>query len=88
MSGFEGVSSDGEFYLIGIYFTVTTITTVGYGDISASTTGERIMCIILMLIGVVSYSYAIGSLSSLLTSLDSKTAKLKEKLSILEGIRR
>ena len=41
------------------------------------------MCIILMLIGVVSYSYAIGSLSSLLTSLDTKTAKLKEKLSIL-----
>lgn len=77
------MSSDGEFYLIGIYFTVTTITTVGYGDISADTTGERIMCIILMLIGVVSYSYAIGSLSSLLTSLDAKTAKLKEKLSIL-----
>ena len=46
------------------------------------------MCIILMLIGVVSYSYAIGSLSSLLTSLDTKTAKLKEKLSILENIRR
>ncbi len=73
---------------MGIYFTITTITTVGYGDISGNTIGERALCNILMLIGVVSYSYAIGSLSSILTTLDGKTAKLKEKLQILENIRK
>lgn len=61
---------------------------MGYGDISASTNGERFLCSVLMLLGVVGYSYAIGSLSSILTTLDAKTAKLKEKLSILENIRK
>ncbi len=41
-----------------------------------------------MFIGVMSYSYAIGSLSSVLSSLDSKDAKLKQKLSTLEEFNR
>lgn len=76
-NSFPDVTDDSEFYFIGVYFTITTITTVGYGDISAHTTGERILCSILMLIGVVGYSYAIGSLSSLMSTLDAKSAKLK-----------
>ena len=47
----------------------------------------RIFCIILLIIGVVGFSFAIGSLSSVLSSLDAKAAKLKEKLQTLEDIR-
>jgi hypothetical protein len=36
----------------------------------------------------VGFSFAIGSLSSVLSSLDAKAAKLKEKLSMLDDIRR
>ncbi len=39
-----------------------------------------------MIIGVWSYSFAIGSLSSLMSSFDSKEAKLKEKMDVLEGL--
>ena len=38
-ANFPEIETDSEYYLIGIYFTITTITTVGYGDISAHTTG-------------------------------------------------
>ena len=41
-----------------------------------------------MVVGVISYSFAIGSLTSILASIDSKQAKLKEKLDILNSIRR
>ena len=41
-----------------------------------------------MVIGVMSYSFAVGSLTSILSSIDSKQAKLKEKLDILNGIKR
>ena len=41
----------------------------------------------MLIVGVVGFSFAIGSLSSVLSSLDAKAAKLKEKLSILNGIR-
>ena len=84
--GYEA-ESPSELYLIGFYFTITTITTVGYGDMSGGTFTERIFCIGLMIVGVVSYSFAISSLTSVISSLDSKQAKLKEKLNILNNIR-
>jgi Ion channel len=45
---------------------VTTILTVGYGDISAFTMSEKIYCVILMLIGVFSFSFATGALASII----------------------
>ena len=64
-----------ELYLTSFYFTTTTVTTVGYGDFSASTVAEKIFCIIMMLIGVIAFSLSSASLSSLLTNYDSSNAK-------------
>lgn len=36
-----------ELYATSCYFTMTTITTVGYGDISGNSTIERVICIFL-----------------------------------------
>lgn len=38
-------------YLSSLYFVVTTLATVGYGDISPSTNAERVVAIIIMIIG-------------------------------------
>lgn len=53
-------------YLSSIYYTITTITTVGYGDISAENSLERGVSILVMIVGVISFSFATGSLSSIL----------------------
>jgi hypothetical protein len=45
------------------------------------------MSIVIMFVGVCAFSLALGSLTSVLTTLDSKEAKLKEKLMILEELR-
>jgi len=50
--------SEGEQYLTSFYFTITTITTVGYGDISGGTSAEKVGAIFLMLFGVISFSFA------------------------------
>ena len=57
-------------YLTSFYFTISTITTVGYGDISGQNTIERSMGILIMLIGVMAFSFATGSLSSILQNYD------------------
>ena len=75
-----------ELYVTSFYFTVTTIMTVGYGDITAKTMPEKLLCILLMLIGVVAFSFATGSISSIITNQDSAEAKLKEKMLTLESI--
>ena len=43
-----------------------TVTTVGYGDISPSTTTEQVVAIIMMLSGAVLLSFLIGTVSSIL----------------------
>ena len=78
--------SDMDLYITSFYFTTTTILTVGYGDISAINATEKLLCILLMIIGVISFSFATGSLSSIIANYDSSEAQLKEKLSILNAI--
>ena len=75
-----------ERYWISVYFTITTITTVGYGDISGSNMTERLFCIFLMISGVVAFSYATGMLTQIMANLDSQNAKYKEQILILNKI--
>ena len=79
---------DFTLYMTSFYFTVTTIVTVGYGDIHAYSTGERFISILLMLIGVISFSFATGALSSIISNYDASQAKLKEKMATLNDIKR
>ena len=64
-----------ELYVISFYWTVSTITTVGYGDISGTNTVERIFCSIAMLVGVISFSFANGALASIISNSDHADAK-------------
>ena len=75
-----------ELYVSSFYFIVTTLVTVGYGDICAQSVSEKLLCILLMLLGVVAFSFATGSLASILSSYDSKEAQLKEKIATLNDI--
>jgi hypothetical protein len=77
---------DGELYVTSFYYTTTTILTVGYGDITAVSLTEKLLCIILMIIGVISFSFATGSLSSIISNYDSEEASLKYKISKLNSI--
>ena len=36
----------------GIYWSLTTMTTVGYGDLSPETTGGRVLAVAVMLVGI------------------------------------
>ena len=84
--GFD-YDNTGEIYTIGVYWTVTTITTVGYGDISATNSSERIVACIIMIIGVIVFSYSTGSLSSIISNADSKQAAYRQKLEVLKELR-
>ena len=60
-----------DLYVTAIYYVVTTMSTVGYGDISGGTAAERIFAILLMLTGVLSFNLISGALGALITNYDS-----------------
>ena len=59
-----------DLYIASFYFTVATITTVGYGDIHAYSTNEFIVGIIFKIIGVIGFSFASGMLSAIIQNMD------------------
>lgn len=53
-------------YVVSIYFVMTTIFTIGNGDISGQTSAERIVVIFIQLIGVMMNAYIVSTMVSLL----------------------
>ena len=56
-------------YLAALYWAVVTVTTVGYGDILPVNKFERGLAICIIVIGVAYYSYVLGNLSFLFSSV-------------------
>jgi hypothetical protein len=74
--------SDGRLshYLTSLYWVVTTITTVGYGDIYAGTNVEKVYATMSMLIGVTVFGYVIGSMSRIVSTIAQPGQRRREKL--------
>ena len=61
--------------MVSFYWATATMTTVGYGDIYGTNDYERIFCSVIMLFGVIAFSFANGSLTSIIQSIDTDNAK-------------
>jgi CRP-like cAMP-binding protein len=60
-------------YLAALYWSFMTVTTIGYGDVQPKTDVERIIALIFMMLGASFYAYIVGSVCSVLNSLDQAT---------------
>lgn len=61
-------------YIAALYFSVYTITTIGYGDVVPGTTVERTYVTIIMLLGAACFAYVISQVSDVFGELNAKTA--------------
>jgi len=75
-----------QLYISSFYFVVTTITTVGYGDYSGTNSTEKMFCSLLMICGVLSFSFSTSSLSSIMSTKDQTSAVMLERMRILTEI--
>ena len=55
----ENINS-AELYIIALYWSVTTVTTIGYGDITPGTMPEFVVSIVLEIVGAFIFTYTIG----------------------------
>lgn len=73
------VASDTKLYIGALYFATATITTVGFGDVSAGATAvERITVSIGMVMGACFYAYLVGSMASSIENLSLKISRQRK----------
>ena len=57
-------------YLRALYWSVTTLSTIGYGDLTPQTDAQIAFTMVAMFLGVAIYGYVIGNVTSLLANID------------------
>ena len=67
-------------YVASLYFTITTMMTVGYGDIVPSSTNERIFATFMMILGGGVFGYTINGIATIVQSIEGEKSKAKKKL--------
>ena len=67
-------------YLKALYWCITTITTIGYGDITPTTNGQTIYTMFVQLTGAGMYGYIIGNLASMLANSDLARTQFRAKM--------
>jgi voltage-gated potassium channel len=67
-------------YIRAFYWTITTLTTIGYGDITPVTNLQTIYVIIIEILGAGMYGFIIGNIANLIANIDIAKAQYKEKL--------
>lgn len=75
-------ASETDVYVAALYFASTCVTTVGFGDITPTTTLERVWAVAGMIVGASFFAYLIASIASTIeffTSV-SRTRKYRERI--------
>lgn len=70
-------------YTDALYWAITTLTTIGYGDITPTTVGSKVFTMFVMISGVGVYGLVIGTFSKLIAASAHYKEKLKERISDL-----
>ncbi|XP_074373278.1 potassium channel AKT1-like isoform X1 [Apium graveolens] len=67
-------------YVTSMYWSITTLTTTGYGDLHAQNTGEMIYDIFYMLFNLGLTAYLIGNMTNLVVHGTSKTREFRDTI--------
>ena len=67
-------------YIRALYWCITTLATVGYGDIVPKTNGQMVYAMVVMLLGVGIYGYVIGNVANILANLDTAKRHYMESM--------
>ena len=83
-----GDESFPHIYIKSIYFMITTLTTVGYGDIVSQSMIERIFQIIILVLGSIFYPFIVSSVGNIVKKDSNAKIKLANNFSMLEKFRK
>jgi len=82
----NGITPTGvQKYLAAVYWAMTTLSTVGYGDILPTTDFERIYAMFAMVVGGAFYGYIIGSVTSIVADMDLNARAFSNRMDLVQS---
>jgi len=67
-------------YVRSFYWTMTTLTTIGYGDITPQGSAQTLYVILIEMFGAAMYGLVIGNIAGLIANIDVAKSQYREKL--------
>jgi CRP-like cAMP-binding protein len=84
-ANFESKDTELEvIYVTSLYWAVMTLTSVGYGDVSAANEYEKLFSIVVMVIGAIFYAVVLGSVTAAIQSISSSSEPFLEHMRCIE----
>ncbi|KAK6638166.1 hypothetical protein RUM44_008594 [Polyplax serrata] len=68
-----------EYYVTALYFTCSSLTSVGFGNVSANTMVEKIFSICIMLIGALMHAVVFGNVTAIIQRMYSRRSLYQSK---------
>ncbi|KAJ8384779.1 hypothetical protein AAFF_G00198650 [Aldrovandia affinis] len=76
----EGGPSKDSVYISSLYFTMTSLTSIGFGNIAPTTDGEKIFAVAMMMIGSLLYATIFGNVTTIFQQMYANTNRYHEML--------
>ncbi|XP_063296175.1 potassium voltage-gated channel subfamily H member 5 isoform X1 [Pelobates fuscus] len=76
----EGGPSKDSLYISSLYFTMTSLTTIGFGNIAPTTDAEKIFSVAMMMVGSLLYATIFGNVTTIFQQMYANTNRYHEVL--------
>ena len=73
-------------YLVSLYFAVYTLTGIGYGDVSAVTRSEYVLCVVCIMSTSILWAFLIGNFCAIVASMDKHPARFRSAMDDLNSM--